>query len=391
VWDGTDSSTANVNQKSAFVWIGKDGRYLDVHCNYHDLYTHTDGQGWLEFKVTVGMRRLGSEETSEPVVFEFEKRKRDASSAHSIEECILKKDYQAEAFFNDVDVRRVADWLKLELGAEISSKAFMQILLHMAVNQEVYFYREDGNLEGIDEYKFNERGLDEDNNQSEEMCQKYNEEIKELNGDMAKEISKLMQCFLNGEKYWASKTKVALDGLLLRLSFVDCINNRTQFSSDGAKKELVDLFERAKVTRCILSKNSKFVIPKTRYSKETSVFCNNQEIELNLQGPGAAGIFFVEATYEGSVKDNISDVFVQLMTSDEMLARMSFETIEGAQKAFDNQKFEKVIQEMKLKHVTASDFLALILLYCDPPPKAHGGQDESEDEEDGEENEFSDG
>jgi hypothetical protein len=76
---------------------------------------------------------------------------------------------------------------------------------------------------------------------------------------------------------------------------------------------------------------------------------------------------------EGIVLDYWSDFNITLKTSDDMKASTEFNTFEGAQKDFDKQKFEKVIQEMKLRYVTATDILALILTV----------QDEPEDEEDG--------
>lgn len=222
-------------EKSAFIWLGKDGHYIDVHCNYFDLYTHGDGQGWLEFKVTVELKRLGTDdETNETIVFEYKKPVDEDGGAdgnHSIQDCIwedLENDgensdaQQSEPeFFKEADVQRVIDWLNLvdlDPGEEKLSNYFMQILLHLAVNQRMYIHREDddGSEDGEN---------DDDEEKSAKVFQKYNDEMREFNGDMAREISKLMQHFLNGETDWATRTQFGVKLMLFKLTLIDCINN----------------------------------------------------------------------------------------------------------------------------------------------------------------------
>jgi hypothetical protein len=236
VWELTDSIATNINgnfsdmcekllkivaEKSSFIWIAKDGRYIDVTSTYHSLYSVADGQGWLEFRITVILKHLREEHKNETIVFEFKKDPNDDSYHHTIEDCIFDHDKE-EKYFRSDDVKKIVQWLQLDLTTQISpliphrrmgafegaprsqKEYFLEMLLRLAFTTERRAYK---------------------NLRVREFIQKvYNERIKDLYGDMAKEISKLMQCYLNGEADWAL-TKFVVNRLLLKVAFLECIDN----------------------------------------------------------------------------------------------------------------------------------------------------------------------
>jgi hypothetical protein len=193
-----------IAENSSFVWIAKDGRYIDVTSTYHSLYSVADGQGWLEFRITVILKHLREEHKNETIVFEFKKDPNDDSYHHTIEDCIFDHNKE-ENYFHSDDVKKIVQWLQLDLTTQISPLTFvLEMLLRLAFTTERRTYK---------------------NLRVREFIQKvYNEQIKDFDGDMAKEISKLMQSYLNGEADWAL-TKFVINRLLLKVAFLECIDN----------------------------------------------------------------------------------------------------------------------------------------------------------------------
>lgn len=72
-----------------------------------------------------------------------------------------------------------------------------------------------------------------------------------------------------------------------------------------------------------------------------------------------------------------------MQTSEENRANLHLTTVHTAQEFCEKQRnsFETVIADMKLKHVTASDFFAFILVYFQLPSEDGNGEEEGKDEE----------
>ena len=170
------------------------------------------------------MKQLGVKNTGETILFSFKKDPADHTENHTIEQCIFNNDsYEKGKFFNDEDVRKIMDWLKVDLiGNENSPKAFMNVLLNLAVNQQIHIIQdEEKQAVEYENIKFDEYDtyyLEDE--ELEELTEKYNEEIKEFNGDIVKEISHLMRYFLSGAKNWTAKAQFVVKRLLLKLDFI---------------------------------------------------------------------------------------------------------------------------------------------------------------------------
>jgi hypothetical protein len=141
VWELTDSIATNINEKSSFIWIAKDGRYIDVTSTYHSLYSVADGQGWLEFRITVILKHLREEHKNETIVFEFKKDPNDDSYHHTIEDCIFDHNKE-ENYFHSDDVKKIVQWLQLDLTTQISPLTFvLEMLLRLAFTTERRTYK----------------------------------------------------------------------------------------------------------------------------------------------------------------------------------------------------------------------------------------------------------
>jgi hypothetical protein len=346
VWKLTDSITTNINEKSSFVWIGKDGRYIDVASTYHSLYSVADGQGWLEFRITVILKHLREEHKNETIVFEFKKDPNDDSYHHTIEDCIFDHDKE-ENYFRSDDVKKIVQWLQLDLTTQISPRTFvLEMLLGLA------FITERRTHKYLSTRVFNHK--------------KYNEQIKDFDGDMAKEISKLMQCYLNGEADWAS-TKFVIKRLLLKVAFLQCIDNRTQFSSDDAKKELTHLFERAEINEYKGLKSALFFIPMTKCNEATTVVNRSQKFELLLPTAGRGTKLIVNVECDGDLIGDLIPVyeFEMFVVKKEPTPAVQFRKVGDR----TTLKFASniAVNDMDLNSVTSDDIFALMSAYFDYP------------------------
>lgn len=173
----------------------------------------------------MALKQLGVDNYNETIVFQFEKDPKNDDGTHVIDECIFYSDSsEAKEFLMNDDIRKIVDWLKVDLIGENSSKNFMKVLLGLAVRQWRYRGEDSNKIKPDDYNEDNTFAVVERDEQVERMAKKYYDEIKDLNGNMAQEIARLMQFYLSGSNPWNLKVQFVLKRILRKLAFIQCIN-----------------------------------------------------------------------------------------------------------------------------------------------------------------------